>query len=171
VAAEFPFLPKRNRSSRPWPTVALLAAILALYALYEWDAKHRASSVRIGSVERLLVPRLAPDEYGRAGDFFLTGPSGASLIVDATPDISGHRPLLAAVVDLAVDRSDVTDPLISFRPLTLDAKGFLVDIPWRTPQSFACNDGGAGVRHGRGDMLACFVQLPSGKPPRCKTVG
>jgi hypothetical protein len=143
----FPFLPKSQRSSRPpWATIVVLAIVVFLCVLYEWQTGGRGRPPRFGSVERLASPRLAPDAYGRAGDLVLTAPRGASLTMVASLDLPGHRPLAGAIVDLAVEPGDRTDPLMWLRTATVDASQKLKDMGWRSPQPFACRDGGAGLR-------------------------
>jgi len=122
----------------------VLLVLVALYQLYEWQTRH--SGPTVGEVEPLGAPRLAPDAYGRVSDLVLRAPGGASLTVVVAPDIAGHRPLRGAVVDVAVERGDVTDPLIWLKTTTLDGSGALTEPRWRSPQPFTCKEGGAGVR-------------------------
>ncbi|HVW27013.1 MAG TPA: CehA/McbA family metallohydrolase [Polyangiaceae bacterium] len=122
----------------------MLVVILGLYELYEWRSK--GDTPLLGAVERLTAPRLAPDAYGRAGDLVLRSPGDASLTVVSAPDIPGHRPLLGAVVDIAVERGDTTDPLIWLKTTTLNPAGELAEPAWRSPQPFTCSEGGAGAR-------------------------
>jgi hypothetical protein len=141
----FPFPPKRDRAARPpWIAITILLAFFAFFALFQW--RYKGNTPRIGEVERLAAPRLAPDAYGRAGDLILRGSDGMALTVVATVDIAGHRPLCGSVVDVAAERGDLTDPLIWFRTTTLDSTGALAESGWRTPQPSTCKAGGAGVR-------------------------
>jgi hypothetical protein len=137
------FLRGTRANRPPWLTIGMLLVLLVLYALYEWRGRE---TPLVGEIERLATPRLAPDAYGRAGDVVLRSPGGAAITVVTAPDIPGHRPLRGAVVDIAVDRGDNTDPLMWLRTTTMGTTGEPAEPGWRSPQPFVCSEGGAGAR-------------------------
>src|ERR1700759_2053713 len=122
----------------------MLVVLLGLYALYQWRGGRETPL--LGTFERLAAPRLPPGAYGRTGAIVLRSPGGAAITVVAAPDLTGHRPLRGAVVDIAVERGDDTDPLMWLKTTTMGTTGEPIEPGWRSPQPFVCGEGGAGAR-------------------------
>lgn len=138
---------KRERPTRPpWPTIAVLLALVVVWEVFKWQTERRVAGGARGTVEHLTLPRVSPDAQGRAGDLVLRAPGGASLTIAASPDIAGHRPLLGAIVDVAMGPGDSSDPLIWLRTTTRDGAGAVAELAERPPQPFICADGSTGVR-------------------------
>jgi hypothetical protein len=136
-------VPKKRGGRPPWPTLAILVAVLAFYELFKWQTERRAAG---RAVSRLEAPRRSPGAHARAGDLVLTGPEGAAVTIAAAPNIAGHRPLLGAIVDVATTQGDVSDPLQWFRTKISGGPGGGGELPVRPPQPFECEGGEGGVR-------------------------
>jgi len=68
------------------------------------------------------------------------------LVVAATPDAPGHRPLRGAVVDVHVRDGDRPDPVLWWMPGIVDANGSFHALTVGSVEPAPCSDAEAGVR-------------------------
>jgi hypothetical protein len=159
----FPF-PKKRSDRPPWPTLVVLIGLLFLYELYAWQTRRQEGG---RFVTRLDAPRKSPDASARAGDLVLSSPEGASITIVAAPNVAGHRPLLGAIVDVATEPGDVSDPLVWFRTKVSGGppgRDGGAELPVRSPQPFDCEGGGSGVRsYGGFGVLGLTEEICAGR--------
>lgn len=138
------FHPRAQRPRRfAWPA---FVALVALFVAVEFASRRKPKWTLGGRVDRLSASRTSDDAAGRAGDLVITGPGRESVTVAATPNLSGHFPLLGAIVDVATAPGDVTDPLIWLRTVKVGPHDEVTGIDIRAPQPFECASGAPGVR-------------------------
>ncbi|MFO0678648.1 MAG: DUF4147 domain-containing protein [Polyangiaceae bacterium] len=98
----------------------------------------------------LARSKRAPHAFGRAGDTWLKGSDGTSLLFSTLPAVHGMRPLVGGLLDFGVgdddDANDAPDPLLWYRPGYVDAGGTFRAALAESMGSVSCPGGRLGFR-------------------------
>jgi hypothetical protein len=120
--------------------LASLGVLAVLLPACPSHPSHKPSShaPTFRTVTRLEAPRTSPHAYGRTGDLVLERKPFGALTFATEPDAQGHTPLRGSLVDVGVDASDHTDPLITWRPGWRGADGVLHVGPLDSVDTIDC---------------------------------